>query len=214
MPRFEDRRHAGRQLAKQLMHYCAQKPVVLALPRGGVPVAYEVAKALRAPLDIVLVRKICAPERPELAIGALVDGAMPQLVLAEGAAEQYDPDYIAVQRLRQMEEIERRRQLYRGDSEALDVRQRLAILVDDGIATGATIRAALQGLANLRPAHLILAVPVAAPAAMQQLTGMVDEVYCLEQPEEFSAVSVHYEEFGQTSDEEVIDLLAAARYGI
>lgn len=215
-PLYEGRGDAGRQLAVKLAKYREQKPVVLALPRGGVPVGYEIAKALRAPLDILLVRKICAPGRPELGIGALVDGATPQLVLNDDLVARLDvgTDYIAEERLKQMVEIERRRQLYRGDGQALEVRNRIVIVADDGIATGATVKAALLGLKRSHPAHLVLAVPVAAPDALRVAVSLVDEHVCLAAPEDFHAVGTYYADFEQTSDERVIDLLAAARYGI
>lgn len=212
---FENRRDAGRQLAARLAHYGDRKPVVLALPRGGVPVGYEIAKALKAPLDILLVRKIGAPGQPEFGIGAVVDGMAPQLVLDDDLVARLGAsvDYIANERLKQMAEIERRRQLYRGDTQALDISQRIVIVVDDGIATGSTVKAALLGLTRSHPEHLVLAVPVAAPQALRSLSTVVNEILCLAAPEDFRAVGVHYADFSQTRDEEVIDLLAAARYG-
>lgn len=213
---FADRREAGRQLAARLVHYREQKPVILALPRGGVPVAYEIARGLQAPLDVLLVRKICAPSQPELGIGAVVDGATPQLVLNEELAARFgvDADYVAQERLNQMAEIERRRQLYRGDTQALGTAGRLVIVADDGIATGSTVKAALLAVNRTAPAHLVLAVPVAAPDALRVVSPLVNETICLATPEDFEAVGGYYRDFEQTSDEEVIDLLAAARYGI
>lgn len=213
---FADRREAGRQLAARLTQYREQKPVILALPRGGVPVGYEIAKGLQAPLDVLLVRKICAPEQPELGLGAVVDGATPQVVLNDDLVERLgvNADYIAQERLNQMAEIERRRQLYRGDTQAVDTAGRLVVIADDGIATGATVKAALLAIMRTSPAHLVLAVPVAAPDALQMVAPMANETICLATPEDFEAVGGYYADFDQTSDEEVIDLLAAARYGI
>src|SRR5690606_8340010 len=213
---FSDRRDAGRQLAARLEHFREQEPVVLGLPRGGIPVAYEIARSLEAPLDLLMVRKICAPEQAELAIGAAVDGATPQVVLNEDLVERLgvSKDYVAMQRLDQLAEIERRRQLYRGDTQAVDTAGRLVILADDGIATGASVRAALLALSRTGPAHLVLAIPVAAPNALQAISSMANETICLATPESFDAVSRYYADFEQTSDEEVIDLLAASRYGI
>lgn len=213
---FADRRDAGRQLAARLAQYREQEPVILALPRGGVPVAYEIARSLGAPLDILLVRKVCAPNHPELAIGAVVDGATPQLVLNDEMVAQLgvNADYVAQERLQQQAEIERRRQLYRGDTQAADTAGRLVIIADDGIATGATVKAALLAIARTGPAHLVLAVPVAAPDALRTVSSFANETVCLATPGDFEAVSGYYADFEQTSDEEVIDLLAAARYGI
>src|SRR6059058_677649 len=160
---FEDRRDAGRQLAAALAHYESSRPVVLALPRGGVPVGFEVAKALGAPLDVLLVRKIGAPGHEELGLGAVVDGHDPQLVLNEDLVRTVapPPGYIEAEEQRQLAEIERRRRPYIGDRSPVAVEARTVIVVDDGIATGATVKAALRGLARSRPARLVLAVPVA-----------------------------------------------------
>lgn len=212
--RFENRRDAGRQLAALLSRYQDQQPVVLALPRGGVPVGYEIAKALEAPLDVLLVRKIGAPAHPELAIGAVVDGANPQMVLNEQLVRQLEvgEEYIKTEERRQLAEIERRRRLYHGGRVALDISGRTVIVVDDGIATGATVKAALLALARSRPARLVLAVPVAAPASLEDLAASADDIVCISAPHHFQAVGAAYGDFTQTSDEEVIDLLANARY--
>lgn len=215
MPRrFQDRRDAGRLLAAKLSRYKDFAPVVLALPRGGVPVGYEVAKALEAPLDLLLVRKIGAPMHPELGIGAVVDGINPQLVLNERLIRHLGigDDYIRAEERRQLVEIERRRTLYRGGRAALEITGRTVILVDDGIATGATVKAGLLGLARSRPARLILAVPVAAAESLEELAPSADEVVCLYAPAHFRAVGEHYVDFSQTSDEEVIDLLSQSRH--
>jgi putative phosphoribosyl transferase len=212
--RFGNRRDAGRQLSALLSRYLDQKPVVLALPRGGVPVGYEVSKALEAPLDVLLVRKIGAPAHPELAIGAVVDGANPQVVLNEQIVQKLGigEEYIKSEEKRQFAEIERRRLLYHGGRMALDISGRTIIVVDDGIATGATVRAALLALARSTPARLVLAVPVAAPACLEELKTAADDIVCISTPDGFRAVGDAYEDFTQTSDEEVIDILANARY--
>ena len=210
---FRDRADAGRQLVPPLRAYAAQHPVVLALPRGGVPVAFEVAKGLRAPLDLVFVRKIGAPGHAEFGLGAVVDGAHPQVVLNEEAIGYLDvpPGYVEEETQRQLKEIERRRQHYLAGRRPVDVEGRVAIVVDDGIATGGTVRAALKGLSHARPARLILAVPVAPQDTMEGLRGAADEVVCLMTPEPFYAVGEHYDDFHQTSDCEVITLLDEAR---
>lgn len=210
---FRDRRDAGRRLAAALQHYRDADAVVLALPRGGVPVGFEVAVALGAPLDILLVRKIGAPGQEELALGALVDGADPQVVLNDDVLELVHPppDYIAGEIERQRREIERRRHLYRGTAEPVALAGRTAIVVDDGIATGATVAAALKGVARTRPRRLVLAVPVAPSDTRDRLAAACDDVVCLETPEPFRSVGSHYDDFAQTSDEEVVRLLAEAR---
>lgn len=212
--RFDNRRDAGRQLAALLEQYQSAGPVILALPRGGVPVAYEVSKALRAPLDVLLVRKIGAPTHPELGIGAVVDGLHPQLVLNEQLVHRLGVgrEYIQNEERRQLAEIERRRKLYHGEDLALDIVGRTVIVVDDGIATGATVKAALLGLARSKPAKLVVAVPVAAPTSLEELAPLAHDVVCLSSPEHFNAVGAFYDDFTQTTDEEVIDLLAKARH--
>ena len=206
---FWDRAEAGRQLAQHLMIYAAQRPVILALPRGGVPVAYEVAKALRAPLDLIFVRKIGAPGQAEFGLGAVVDGAHPQIVLNEDALDhvRVPPGYIEEETQRQLQEIERRREHYLAGRRPVDVAGRVAIVVDDGIATGGTVRAALKGLSRARPSRLILAVPVAPADTIERLRAEADEVVCLMTPEPFYAVGEHYDDFRQTSDREVTTLL-------
>jgi putative phosphoribosyl transferase len=210
---FRDRADAGRQLAHRLMPYAAQEPVILALPRGGVPVAFEVARQLRAPLDLLFVRKIGAPGHAEFGLGAVVDGAQPQVVLNEEVLAELDVPgrYLEEEARRQLSEIERRRQHYLAGRRPIDVAGRVAIVVDDGIATGGTVRAALKGLARARPARLILAVPVAPPDTVERLRAEADEVVCLMMPEPFYAVGKHYDDFTQTSDQEVTKLLDDAR---
>jgi putative phosphoribosyl transferase len=209
---FFDRANAGQQLATKLMYLKDTKPIVLALPRGGVPVAFEVAKALAAPLDVVLVRKIGAPNQPELGLGAVVDGANPELVLNDDVMAMIQPGdrYVQSEMGRQLAEIERRRKLYRGARPPLAVEARTVIVVDDGIATGGTMRAVLLALSRSMPKHLVLAVPVAPADTLEELSRLADEVVCLSSPANFYAVGVHYRDFTQTTDEEVINLLSRA----
>jgi putative phosphoribosyl transferase len=188
-------------------------PIVLALPRGGVPVAFEVAKALRAPLDLLMVRKIGAPGREEFGIGAVVDGSDPQIVLNEEAIRIIGPPegYVEAETRRQLQEIERRRRLYMGGRRPLPVKGRTVIVVDDGVATGGTVRAALKALIRAGAGRIVLALPVAPLDTLEELRGEADEVVCLSTPEPFWAVGLHYADFSQTSDEEVIQLLEEAR---
>jgi putative phosphoribosyl transferase len=207
---FIDRTDAGRQLAKALARYKAQRPVVLALPRGGVPVAAEVATVLDAPLDLILVRKIGVPFQPELAMGAVVDGGKPVIVRNEdvisltGVSEQ---EFNATCD-QQLAEIERRRKLYLGDRPHPQIAGRTVIVVDDGIATGATTRAALQAIRMRKPSKLVLAVPVAPTESLKELRGEADEIICLEDYEDFGAIGLFYSDFAQVSDTEVIEILA------
>jgi len=207
---FTDRIEAGRQLAKALRHYKAQQPVVLALPRGGVPVGAEIASALDAPLDLILVRKIGVPFQPELAMGAIVDGEKPitvrneEVIKLTGVKER---EFNAI-RDEELAEIERRRKRYLGDRPHPPVAGRTTIIVDDGIATGATIRAALQATAERKPSKLVLAVPVAPTDTLQALRGEADDIVCLEDYAEFGAIGLYYADFRQISDAEVIEILA------
>ncbi|MDX6751666.1 phosphoribosyltransferase family protein [Geminicoccaceae bacterium 1502E] len=206
---FADRRAAGRALAVRLEHLRDQDVVVLALPRGGVPVGYEVAKALDAPLDVLLVRKIGTPLQPELAAGAVVNGAHPVVVLNEDVVQAYaiDDDYLQAEVERQAEEIERRRRRYCAGHPPVDVTGRVAVVIDDGIATGATVRAALQAVHRLGPRRLILAAPVAPPESVRRLRREADEVVVLETPAAFAAIGQFYRDFHQLEDIEVIELL-------
>lgn len=210
---FADRRDAGVRLAAALGHLRATKPVVLALPRGGVPVAFEVAKALDAPLDLLLVRKIGAPGHEELALGAVVDGAHPQLVLNDDVMRMAAPPrgFVKAAETRALNEIERRRRLYLGEAAPIEVKGRVVIVVDDGIATGATMRAGLRGVKRNEPSRLVLAAPVAPPSSLAELSAECDEVVALATPQPFYAVGLYYADFTQTTDEEVIDLLTTAR---
>ncbi|HUJ02833.1 MAG TPA: phosphoribosyltransferase family protein [Rhizomicrobium sp.] len=209
---FADRHDAGRKLASALAKYKDKNAIVLALPRGGVPVAYEVAKALHAPLDVLLVRKIGAPGHPELGIGAVVDGANPQIVLNDDVVRIVRPSesYIAAESAREREELERRRKAYRGTRPAPDLTGRTVIVVDDGIATGGTARAVLKALGQSGAERIVLAMPVAPPETVALLEKEADEIVCLSMPEPFSAVGLHYRDFEQTTDEEVVSLLARA----
>ena len=211
-PLFADRRDAGRRLAALLRDYVDQDPVVLALPRGGVPVAFEVALELVAPLDLMLVRKIGCPGQPELALGALIDGAHPQRVLNADVerAVRPPPGYIDAQVKRELGEIERRRRLYLGDRAPVDVQDRTVLLIDDGVATGATVNAALRGLEQAGVSRLVLGLPVGPPDVVARLAEEADEVVCLATPDPFFAVGVWYRDFTQTTDEEVVRLLAEA----
>jgi len=209
---FEDRTATGRLLATELARFASERPVVLALPRGGVPIGFEIARALDAPLDLVLVRKIGAPFQPELAVGAVVNGSSPEIVLNRDVLEhfQVEDSYIAEASRRQLEEIERRRQLYLAGRPKVEVAGRTAIVVDDGIATGATMEAALRATRRREPRRLVLATPVAPPETIDRLRPEVDEVVCLATPESFGAIGAFYRDFRQLGDEDVIRLLAEA----
>ncbi|MFZ0729581.1 MAG: phosphoribosyltransferase family protein [Methylovirgula sp.] len=209
---FRNRADAGRRLARALIGTKDQHPIVLALPRGGVPVAAEVARALDAPLDLILVRKIGVPFHPELAMGAVVDGSAPLVVRNEEIIKLgriSDADFVAV-RDHEVAEIKRQRMRYVGERSHLDLQGGTVIVVDDGIATGASTRAALRAVRRQKPRRLILAVPVAPTAALEELREEADEIVCLEDHQPFEAVGAYYADFGQTSDEEVTALLAAS----
>ncbi len=212
---FRDRSHAGEELAKALHHLASLDPLVLALPRGGVPVAFEVARALGAPLDLVLVRKIGAPGNEELALGAVIDGAEPKWVINQELVNQIapPPNWFEEEMQRQLSELERRRRRYCGDRPAPLIGDRCVILIDDGVATGATVRASLKGLKQSNPSRIVLAIPVGPKAEIEMLRSEVDELICLAMPEPFIGVGCHYGDFTQTSDEQVIDLLARASAG-
>jgi len=210
---FKNRSDAGRRLAASLAGYRQSLPLVLALPRGGVPVAAEVAAALGAPLDLVLVRKIGVPSQPELAMGAVADGANPVTVRNEAIIRYAGVSEEEFERVRDSElaEIGRRRSHYLGDRAPASVAGRTVIVIDDGIATGATTRTALRALRAQGPKELVLAVPVAAKDTLEELREEADAVVCLETPEWFDAVGAFYSDFRQVTDAEVIDILARTK---
>ena len=209
---FRDRREAGQRLAAKLATY-ANRPdvVVLALPRGGVPVAYEVASVLGAPLDVFVVRKLGVPGQEELAMGAVATGGVrvlnDQFVKRLGIPQRIIDTVTAWER----QELARREDLYRGGRPPPEVRGRTVILVDDGLATGATMQAAIMALRRLQPARIVVAVPTASPDTCEQIGAIADEIICAMTPEPFHAVGLWYQDFSQTSDEEVSALLAQAR---
>jgi predicted phosphoribosyltransferase len=208
---YRDRTEAGRVLAERLGTY-ADRPelIVLALPRGGVPVGYEVARALHAPLDVFIVRKLGVPGHEELAMGAVATGGVrvlnDQVVRGLGIPDSVI-DAVASWEL---EELRRRERLYRGDRPPPDVRGKTVILVDDGLATGSTMLAAVRALRQQQPARIVVAVPIAAPDTCELLRAEVDDVVCAVTPEPFYAVGLWYRDFSQTTDEEVRELLAQA----
>jgi putative phosphoribosyl transferase len=209
-PSFEDRREAGRALAVELAPLKIENPLVLALPRGGVPVACEVAEALGAELDLLLVRKIGAPGHEEYGLGAVAEGAEhPQLVVSEEVMRLVNPPagYLEAEQARQIEEIERRRLLWRGGKAPIPVAGRNCIVVDDGVATGSTARVAIRALRQQGARSVILAIPVAPPDVIESLAQETDQLVCLRTPEPFLAVSLHYRHFGQLGDEQVLELL-------
>lgn len=207
---FLDRNAAGEALAQALSTHDLADPVVLALPRGGIPVALPVAKALGAPLDLLLVRKLGAPGQPELAAGAVVEGDPPQTVFNDHIMNAFGltPDDMKPLIDEKLVQIADRRKLYLGSRAQVPVADRTAIVVDDGIATGATVRAALKALRARKPRAIILAVPVAPSDALAELKGLVDQVVCLSEPQPFFAVGAHYVRFNQVSDDEAVALLA------
>lgn len=207
--RFRDRREAGRLLAAKLPAYAHRPDVlVLALPRGGVPVAYEVARALGAPLDVFLVRKLGVPGQEELAMGAVASGGVRVLNDDIVTALRIPERVIDAIAAREQPELARRERLYRGNRPPPDVRGRTVILVDDGLATGATMAAAVKALRQQHPARIVVAVPIASPDTCEQLSTEVDEVVCAAMPHPFHAVGLWYEDFSQTTDDEVRELLA------
>jgi putative phosphoribosyl transferase len=210
--RYRDRTHGGRELASKLLEY-ADRPdvIVLALPRGGVPVAFEVAKALRAPLDVFVVRKLGVPGHEEYAMGAIATGGVRVLderVVRAAGVTRADLDAVTAAEQR---ELERRERQYRGDRPPPDVAGRTVILVDDGLATGSTMRAAVAALREERAARVVVAVPIAPPETCDAFRDIVDDIVCARTPEPFYAVGLWYEDFSQTTDEEVHELLERAR---
>ena len=209
---FRDRREAGQVLAQRLSNY-SQRPgiVVLALPRGGVPVGHEVARALQAPLDVFVVRKLGVPGQEELAMGAIASGGV--RVLNGNVVEGLGISDAAIESVatRELRELERRENLYRGERPAPEIQGRVLILVDDGIATGSTMRAAVMALRQLEPARIVVAAPVVALSTARELRKEVDELVTVMTPASFTAVGQWYEDFSQTTDEEVRELLARSR---
>ncbi|MGC1955307.1 MAG: phosphoribosyltransferase [Gammaproteobacteria bacterium] len=209
---FDHRVQAG-QLLGQALHKYAQRPdvLVLALPRGGVPVGFEIAKAIGAPLDVMMVRKLGAPGREELAMGAIASGGIrilnPDVVAGLGIPEKIIQTVAA----KEQQELERRSHAYRGGRVFPEVKEQCLIVVDDGLATGATMRAAVVALRAKAPARIVVAVPVAPPSSVEQIRQEADEVVCLETPEPFFGVGRWYRDFPQTTDQEVKDLLARSR---
>lgn len=212
MTAFADRRAAGRALAERLAGLQGPETVVLALPRGGLPVADEIARALRAPLDIVLVRKVGMPGNPELALGAIAGPGGETMVVNEDLVRFYgiDAATIAAAAAPQRAELDRRRALWGGRLQAGALAGKTVVLVDDGIATGATMRAAIAAVRADRPARVIVAAPVAPPEVVASMERLADQVICLHVPREFMAVGLHYASFPQLEDDEVRRILAAA----
>ena len=210
---YRNRSDAGRRLAKELARYASEKPIILALPRGGVVVAAEIADALAVPLDLLLVRKIGVPFQPELAMGAVVDGGHPHVIRNEDVIAPADISADDFNRVCQSElaEIERRRTLYLADRPRADVEDRVVIIVDDGIATGATVRAAVQAIRERNPKRLVLAVPVAPTSTLEELNGLVDDIVCLQSLEPFYAIGLYYDDFHQITDSEVVTILSQMR---
>ncbi len=208
---FSDRRDAGRQLAKLVGHLAGPETIVLGLPRGGVPVAAEVARALDAPMDVIVVRKLGVPGHEELAMGAIGEGGVkvlhPQVVGPLGIT----PDEIRAVERRESVELERRVEVFRGDGEAPDIAGRQVVIVDDGIATGSTIRAACQVARAQGAARVVIAVPVAPDGWERRMSDVADEMICVSSPRRFGAIGAFYRDFRQTSDDEVTALLATAR---
>lgn len=209
---FANRTSAGRELAEALDGYQDRENVIVyGLPRGGVPVAFEVATALQAPLDVLIVRKLGVPGHPELAMGALASRGVKVIndsVVRQLGIPDHDIDRITDQQRQEVEERERR---FRGDIEVPDPEGAVAIVIDDGMATGSTMRASIQALREMSPAEIVVAVPVASPDVCEEFEQVADQVVCLATEHPFGAVGVWYQDFDQTTDQEVIDLLAKAR---
>ena len=206
---FNDRAEAGKALGSELAKIDLHDPIVLALPRGGVPVAAEIADLLHAPLDLVIVRKVGAPGNPELAVAAIVDGNPPDVVLNREIIEAYGLGEAELDALVKEErpELERRRGAYRGNRKVMSIRDRTAIVVDDGAATGTTMKVALRALKRRQPRSIVVALPVAPPETCIELEPEADAVVCLSQPPSFRALSQHYRDFRQLSDAEVTQAL-------
>lgn len=208
---FEDRSDAGRELAIELQKLRLDSPVVVALPRGGVVIAAEISKALKCPHDLILVRKIGAPFNSELAVGAVVEGSPPQAFMNDELVQvlKVSDEYIQSEKAQQTDELRRQDKLYREGAARASLKAKSVILVDDGVATGASIRAALRGIKNDQAKRIVLAVPVAPPDLVAELKKEVDDLICLCSPKNFRAVGQFYRNFGQISDDEVKTLLRA-----
>jgi len=206
---FSDRRDAGRRLARLLRDYADEKPVVLALPRGGVPVAAPVAIAFGAPLDVVVVRKLGVPGQSELAMGAVVEAGRPVTIRNEAIIRVAHVSEVEFDEVRAAElaEAQRRRELYVGRGRRLSLKGRAVIVIDDGIATGASMRAAVKAVRKQQPARLVVAVPVAARTSLEALRGEVDDIVCVDVRDDLRAIGVYYDDFEQVSDDEVIATL-------
>ena len=212
MTMFRDRTEAGKALGGELAKLRLPRPVVLALPRGGVPVAAEIAVLLKAPLDLVIVRKVGAPGNPELAVAAIVDGNPPDIVLNREVIEAYqlDDEVLATLIDEERQELLRRRALFRGTKQPLSIEGRTVILVDDGAATGTTMKVALKALRRRSPRELIVALPAASTGALNSIAAETHRLICLAHPEPFRALSCHYQLFDQLSDEDVLRILREA----
>ena len=211
MTRFRDRTDAGQRLAEKLAGYAGRADVlVLALPRGGVPVAFEIATALKVPMDVFVVRKLGLPGHQELAMGAIASGGVAVINNDVVGPSRVPLEVIQAVASRELRELNRREKAYRGDRPVPDVRNRTVILVDDGIATGSTMRVAVSALRHLGPARIVVASPTASPSACAQLDQEVDDCVCIITPDPYHAVGVWYEDFSQTTDDEVRDLLEKA----
>lgn len=207
--RFQDRKDAGRRLVPLLQHLSLDRPAVFALPRGGVPVAAEVARALEVPLDLILVRKIGAPGNDELALGALAEGRGGEAVVNDDIwrATRTTPEYFAKAKAAQEEELERRRERYLGDRPRIDPAGREMIVIDDGLATGATMKAALSAMRARGAARIVVGLPVAPADTLAALEALCDEVVCLQVPDRFYGVSAFYDDFHQLTDAETVAIL-------
>jgi putative phosphoribosyl transferase len=204
---FKDRVEAGKILANKLSKYAAEDPLVLGLPRGGVPVAFEVAKALKAPLDVYIVRKLGVPGHEELAMGAIATGDVRVLNESVIGPLQISQEAIETETKREKKELKRRERVYRSGRSPLNLANRTVLLIDDGIATGSTIKAAIAALKKQKAAKIIVGVPVAPSSTIEELKNEVDDVICVSTPDFFIAISVWYDEFPQTTDEQVRELL-------
>jgi putative phosphoribosyl transferase len=209
---FHDREHAGRELAARLARLGLRQPIVLALPRGGVPIGAAIASALDAPLDLIMVRKVGAPGNPELAVAAIVEGDPPEIVLNRETMASYglSDDQVAKLAEEERRELERRQSAYRGNRKPASVGGKTVIVVDDGAATGTTMKAVLKALKHRSPREIVVALPVAPPETVRDFEADADRVICLSQPRQFMALGYHYERFPQLSDAEVMESLDAA----